>query len=169
MSHESGDRSFLLEDLGVGERYVPPQRHYPELSPPTGCTSARTRIPSLVRRLVADGVRFSVDISTVHDVIPLRGVPLVFASGPDAPDQPVEPLLHALLAAGAQRAVVTCGARGAFFADAATIVHEPATPVEVLDTCGAGDSFIAAFLGSYCCRPGRCGRRHCDRAAAAAG
>ena len=150
MSHESGDRSFLLEDLGVGERYVPPQRHYPDLLAADWVHLGTNSDSSLVQRLAADGVRFSVDISTVHDVIPLRGVPLVFASGPDAPDQPVEPLLHALLTAGAQRAVVTCGARGAFFADAATTLHEPATPVEVLDTCGAGDSFIAAFLGSYC-------------------
>ncbi len=150
MSHESGDRSFLLEDLGVGERYVPPQQRYDELVASDWIHLGTNSDPALVQRLAEDRVRFSVDISTVHGAVPLRGVPLVFASGPDAPGEPVEPMLRALLAAGAHRAVVTCGARGAFFADATTTVHEPAAPVEVLDTCGAGDSFIAAFLASYC-------------------
>jgi fructoselysine 6-kinase len=31
------------------------------------------------------------------------------------------------------------------------VLHAPAAPVEVVDTCGAGDSFIAAFLTSLHC------------------
>jgi fructoselysine 6-kinase len=83
--------------------------------------------------------------------LPLESVPLVFASGPDDPDEPVEPLIRALRGAGVRQVVVTCGSRGASFSDGGAILHAPATPVRVVDTCGAGDSFIAAFLAAFCC------------------
>jgi fructoselysine 6-kinase len=75
---------------------------------------------------------------------------LVFASGPDDAGGPVEPLARALIRAGARQVVVTCGSRGAFFSDGGALVHTPATLVRVVDTCGAGDSFIAAFLTAFC-------------------
>ena len=75
----------------------------------------------------------------------------MFASGPDEADQPVEPLVTALRGAGARQVVVTCGSRGAFFSDGGALLHAPATPVRVVDTCGAGDSFIAVFLAAFCC------------------
>jgi fructoselysine 6-kinase len=106
--------------------------------------------PDLVRRLVADRVRFSVDISTAHGGLPLLGVPIVFASGPDDPDVSVAPLAERLHRAGALRVVVTCGSRGAFFREGdGNLLHAPAAPVSVVDTCGAGDSFIATFLAAY--------------------
>jgi fructoselysine 6-kinase len=29
------------------------------------------------------------------------------------------------------------------------LLHAPATPIPVVDTCGAGDSYIARFLAAY--------------------
>jgi len=60
-----------------------------------------------------------------------------------------ESVVSALRAAGARQVVLTCGRRGAFFDDGATVRHAPAIPVDVVDTCGAGDSFIASFLASF--------------------
>jgi fructoselysine 6-kinase len=150
LSHESGDRTFLLEDLGIGDRYVPAGAAYDELVGADWVHLGTNSSSDLVARLIGDGARFSVDLSTAHEALPLTGVPLVFASGPDSPDVPVEPLAQGLLEAGARRVVVTCGSRGSYFADSDVVLHEPATDVEVVDTCGAGDSFIAAFLGAYC-------------------
>ena len=48
----------------------------------------------------------------------------------------------------ALRTVITCGRRGAFFDDAGEVVHVPAQDIAVVDTCGAGDSFIASFLAA---------------------
>ena len=59
--------------------------------------------------------------------------------------------MTALRGSGAQQVVVTCGSRGAFFSDGGALLHAPATPVLVVDTCGAGDSFIAEFLAAFCC------------------
>jgi fructoselysine 6-kinase len=154
LREDAGDRKFLLEDLGVGKDYMPAERHYPAIAAADWVHLGTNSNPDLVRRLVADRVRFSVDISTAHDSIPLEGVPMVFASGPDDPESSVGPLAEHLHRAGALEVMVTCGSRGAFFrAVDGTLRHAQATPVPVVDTCGAGDSFIATFLAAY--EPGK--------------
>lgn len=151
LRHEGGDRKFLLESLGVGENYQPAAAHDPLIATAGWVHLGTNSSRDLVRRLVHEGIPFSVDISTAHRSLPLDGVPLLFASGPDAASTPVEPILDAFLAIGARQVVLTCGARGAYFYDGTTLLHGPAAPVQVVDTCGAGDSFIAAFLVSFCC------------------
>ncbi|UVK49606.1 fructoselysine 6-kinase (plasmid) [Mesorhizobium sp. AR07] len=147
---ESGDRKFLHESFGVGENYMPASEHYPAVIAAADWVHLGTNAnKDLVRQLVADHVPFSIDVSTAHLMLPLEGVPLLFASGPDDVDQPVEPLLSALRAAGAGQVVLTCGRRGSYFDDGTSVVHAPATLVDVVDTCGAGDSFIATFLTGF--------------------
>lgn len=51
-----------------------------------------------------------------------------------------------LLARGARLAVVTRGAQGSLAIAAQDVAEAPAAPADVLDTTGAGDSFIAGFL-----------------------
>lgn len=51
-----------------------------------------------------------------------------------------------LVERGAELAVVTCGPRGAIFARAEDEGTVAAPPVEVVDTTGAGDAFMAALL-----------------------
>lgn len=151
LREETGDRKILLESLGVGETYMPSIDRY-EIARAAGWVHLGTNAhKDLVRRLIVDAIPFSVDISTAHLGLPLDGVPLVFASGPDEADVPVEPIFAALRAAGARQIVVTCGSRGAYFSDGGALLHTPAIPVAVIDTCGAGDSFIAAFLTAFIC------------------
>jgi fructoselysine 6-kinase len=149
LSDESGDRKFLHESFGVGENFMPTPEHYTVAAAADWVHLGTNANKDLVRRLVADDVPFSIDVSTAHLALPLEGVPLLFASGPDEVDQPVEPLLTALRTAGAHRVVVTCGRRGSYFDDGQGVVHAPATLVDVVDTCGAGDSFIATFLTAF--------------------
>jgi fructoselysine 6-kinase len=148
---EFGDRRFLLESFGVGENYMPTTDYDEIISAADWVHLGTNSNKTLVRRLVADKVPFSVDVSTAHLALPLGGVPLVFASGPEQVTEPVEPLLSALRNAGALQVVLTCGTRGAFFDDGTAVLHAPAVPVDVVDTCGAGDSFIATFVTGFCC------------------
>lgn len=53
---------------------------------------------------------------------------------------------QSLVAAGAELAVVTCGPRGAIWARADQHGRVPTPDVEVVDTTGAGDAFMAALL-----------------------
>jgi len=149
VGERDGDRVFLLEDLGVGKDYMPSERDYQTIAQADWIHLGLNSNPDLVRRLAADALPFSVDLSAAHDSLPLAGVPLVFASGPEDPGVPVALLAERLHRAGAGAVAVTCGSRGAFFRDGAgELLHAPAMPVAVVDTCGAGDSFIAAFLAS---------------------
>ncbi len=145
---DAGERRFLLETLGVGEDYVPSAERYEALLHADWVHLGTNSSERLVRRLVADGVPFSIDVSTRHFDLALRDVPLVFASGSDAPNAPVEPLIARFRAAGARQVVVTCGKRGSFYDDGGKLFEAGSVPVAVVDTCGAGDSFIAVFLVS---------------------
>ncbi len=148
LKDEAGDRRFLLEQLGVGADYIPDEARYNDLLAADWVHLGTHADERLVRRLVADGVRFSVDVSLAHFAFSLEGVPLVLASGPDDPDIPAEPLIEALRRAGARQVLMTCGARGAFFHDGDKLSFAPALEIDVVDTCGAGDSFMASFLTS---------------------
>ncbi|RWO93687.1 MAG: fructoselysine 6-kinase [Mesorhizobium sp.] len=167
LREEFGERNFLLESFGVGENYMPAPEHYADIAAADWVHLGTNSNKEFVRLLVAAKVPFSVDVSTAHLVLPLEGVPLVFASGPDTIDTPVEPLLAAIRAAGARQVVLTCGRRGSYFDDGTSIVHAAATPIDVVDTCGAGDSFIATFLTGFRC-DGLSGAEALHRASVAA-
>ena len=149
LQDRQGDRQFLLEDLGVGRHYMPEPARLAALRAAAWVHLGTNTGQALLAHLRAEGVGFSVDISTAHDALDLTGVPLVFASGPEAEAVPVAPLLTHLQARGARRVVVTCGRRGAFYHDGHRLYQVAAQPVAVVDTCGAGDSFIAAFLAEH--------------------
>lgn len=62
------------------------------------------------------------------------------------PEAPVDDLAVGLLSGATELVVVTHGARGATaYCDGST-VQAPGSPVHVVDTVGAGDSFMAALL-----------------------
>lgn len=151
LREESGDRKILLESLGIGDNYMPSADRYEIARVAAWVHLGTNASKDLVQRLLTDGIPFSIDVSTSHLALPLAGVPLVFASGPDDADVPVEPIFAAIRAAGARQIVVTCGSRGAYFSDGGSPLHTPAEPVDVVDTCGAGDSFIASFLTAFIC------------------
>lgn len=146
LADDAGERRFLLESLGVGENYYPSGERYADLLHADWVHLGTNSSDRLVRALVKDGVRFSVDVSTRHFNISLDSVPLVFASGPDDPGDSVEPLIEQFRQAGAQEVVITCGKRGSFYHNGSKLFSAGSVPVSVIDTCGAGDSFIATFL-----------------------
>ncbi|EHK78858.1 carbohydrate kinase, PfkB [Sinorhizobium meliloti CCNWSX0020] len=148
LADDAGDRRFLLESLGVGEDYVPSAERYEALRQADWVHLGTNSSERLVRRLVADGVPFSIDVSTRHFDLSLEGVPLVIASGPDDPAEAVGALIARFRAAGALQVVATCGKRGSFYDDGSRVVEAGSVPVAVVDTCGAGDSFIATFIVS---------------------
>ncbi|WP_017604239.1 carbohydrate kinase family protein [Nocardiopsis alkaliphila] len=62
------------------------------------------------------------------------------------PDHPVEEAAAALAALGPVLVVVTRGGEGAFALSHGVMASVPAPPTEVVDTVGAGDSFMGALL-----------------------
>lgn len=149
LKDDAGERRILLESLGVGIGYQPEEERFAALRTAAWVHLGTNADEHLVQRLVGEGISFSVDVSLAHFAIPLTGVPLVFASGPDDAEQPVEPVIEALRAAGAKMVLFTCGRRGAYFHDGHKITFEPALSIDVVDTCGAGDTFFARFLTAW--------------------
>lgn len=76
------------------------------------------------------------------------GLDVGFSSAEDAPDQ-APAMMARMLAQGCRVAVVTCGARGSLAGDGDDIVSTGIVATEVIDTTGAGDTFIAAFLMAW--------------------
>ncbi|WP_138466604.1 PfkB family carbohydrate kinase [Poseidonocella sp. HB161398] len=143
----AGDREFLLEDLGAGLGYVPDAARLARLGAAAWVHLGTNSSPALLALLAERGIPFSVDLSTRHDEQDLAGAALAFAAGSGSSAPPADQIAR-LLAKGARQAVVTCGAGGAWFHDGEALHHAPAERIEVVDTCGAGDSFIAAFLAA---------------------
>jgi ribokinase len=76
---------------------------------------------------------------------------------------------RALLAAGVRDVVLTLGGEGAMLANADSVITISAEPCPVVDTTGAGDTFMAVALASALLRGVRLDRRaiaHATRAAA---
>jgi fructokinase len=63
-----------------------------------------------------------------------------------APERPPQDTARSWLACGAAIVALTMGDRGAVAFCAAGETHVPATPVEVVDTVGAGDAFMVGLL-----------------------
>lgn len=145
----NGDRRFLLEDLGVGRDFVPEPGRLALLDAAAWVHLGTNASPALLRHLLARGLGFSVDVSTAHGALDVAGVPLVAAAGPEGEAEPAEPLIARFLDRGARRVLLTCGRRGAYYHDGTTLHRVAAERVEVVDTCGAGDSFIAAFIAGH--------------------
>lgn len=62
------------------------------------------------------------------------------------PGAPLEDVLESMLALGPQLAAITLGAEGAFLAHAEHRVRIPAANPTIVDTIGAGDTFMASLI-----------------------
>lgn len=72
-----------------------------------------------------------------------------FLSGSELSLDEVEKLIEICHSLGTEIVGVTLGAKGALFSNRGKRHRQGIVPVDVLDTMGAGDSFIAGFLTSY--------------------
>lgn len=73
------------------------------------------------------------------------GLDVGFASAGDTPDR-APAMIERMLATGCRIAVVTCGAAGSMAGTGGNVITLAAAPVKVVDTTGAGDTFIAGFV-----------------------
>lgn len=147
-----GER-HLDEDLGVAVDYAPTAGDLAALAGTRFAHCATlTDFRAVVRDLAALGVRVSYDFSTRHELEDLTGIEVAFFSWETEPDDDARAVLHRARAAGAEVAVVTCGRHGSLaLAGGADAQPEfvPARAIEPIDSCGAGDSYIATFLSAH--------------------
>jgi fructoselysine 6-kinase len=138
-----GDRVFEHEDFGVCDDYAPRPEDLDALASCRTVHLGMLRRPAPVRQaLRTRGVRVSQDCAVTPGY---DGLDVAFCSAGERTDRARRTAEEAV-AGGAGLAVVTCGAAGSLAHDGATWWEQPALPVVVVDTTGAGDSYIAGFL-----------------------
>lgn len=146
----AGDRTIAFEAFGACATYVPQDWALRRI-----LTASHVHIGwlkdggALRRRLVEAEVSVWQDVSVNADPrdLDVAGLDVAFASaGPDR--DRAWTLLGSLLERGARLAVVTRGELGSIASDGSLVCEAAIHPVTVVDTTGAGDSFIAGFLSA---------------------
>lgn len=139
----SGDRSLEFEDFAVTADYVPDDREYAALARSIvvhiGMLPAAAEVR---RRLYGNGPILSQDCAVCSGYDHLD---VAFCSAGED-EARARALAEEAVGGGARLAVVTCGAVGSLAYDGRSWWRTPALPVAVVDTTGAGDSYIAGFL-----------------------
>lgn len=122
-----------------------------------------------VNRAVAGGAMVTFDPNFRESIVPSTHAPkrarlvaersaVIKLSDEDAqglfPGMSEGDLVRHLLGLGPELVVVTCGAAGSLLATAADCVEVEAPQITVVDTVGAGDTFMAALVSSLAQRSG---------------
>lgn len=149
IGHQNGDRVFLTFDLGVsifrpddGDVEFVRSFDAVHIGQSSGLDADLERFSAVAR--------LSYDFSTRRDVAHREAVaPLCFLaslSGGDLDRADAVTLLRQTVAEGAQWCLVTRGENGALLGTKEEVFETSAVPVQVVDTLGAGDTFIARTL-----------------------
>ena len=146
---ERGERRFDSEEYGVAADYRVPVTDEPLLRRKRWVHAARQ--PDLARwspGVRGAGARVSCDLNDGGPGALDAAVDVAFASAGDAGDAAALAMAHVLRDRGAELAVVTLGAAGSLAHSAGGTWRQPAIPVDVVDSLGAGDAFIAGVIGA---------------------
>ncbi|GLI04786.1 fructosamine kinase FrlD [Paenibacillus tyrfis] len=92
---------------------------------------------------------FSTNVGTDYLQRVCPHIKYAFFSGADLPDDQLDPLIEACHRLGVEIVGITLGGKGALFSRNGERYVQGVKPTEVVDTMGAGDSFIAGFLTAY--------------------
>ncbi|HTU30524.1 MAG TPA: carbohydrate kinase family protein [Solirubrobacteraceae bacterium] len=149
-----GERRFVTEDYGVAADYRIDHETAAWLSAAGWLHFARqVDLADWGSMLRERGALLSCDlghgggVGMLESVAPV--VDVAFMSASSAAGLTPEQMVHRALDAGASLVVVTLGARGSIAASADTRWQMDAVPVRrVIDTLGAGDAYIAAFIAA---------------------
>lgn len=143
----AGERIIAFEDFGASASYHPTPRDMAALAGMDHIHIGWFNGAGALRAALAGrGISFSQDVAVNPDA---TGLEVGFDSvGPSR--ELALTALHRLQAQGCKVAVVTCGAMGSIAGVGGDVVQTGAKALPaVIDTTGAGDTFIAGFLSAW--------------------
>jgi len=142
----TGDRVITEENFGVCADYYPNEEEIGRLATMQHIHIGWFRHSSKLRnRLAGHGVTFSQDVAVNSED---GNLDIAFESAGPSMDN-AKKKIDELLRAGNKFAVVTCSYLGSVASDGNKLFTTGITPVDVVDTTGAGDTFIAGFLDAW--------------------
>ncbi|MFS0853960.1 PfkB family carbohydrate kinase [Microbacterium sp. 179-I 3D4 NHS] len=144
---DDGDRYFESESFGVTAHYAPDEREIAEIAAARWVHVGMLPDAATVRdrlRAVNPGVVLSQDCSVTPGYDDLTVA--FMSAGED--EQEAASVTAAALAAGVTTAVATLGSLGALGRDAHGATRVEGRKVDVVDTTGAGDSFMAGYIAA---------------------
>lgn len=143
----AGERIIAFEDFGATALYRPTPQDIAALAAMNHIHIGWFKAAAELRaELAGSGVSFSQDVAVNPDA---SGLEVGFDSvGPS--EDLARMALQRLLDQGCRVAVVTCGAMGSMASDGGDVVTTGIRALSsVIDTTGAGDTFIAGFLAAW--------------------
>ena len=154
VSMENGNRVFTAYDTGVMEHYCLRQADYDFLSQHDlvvsalwgKCEHALGRIRAMGKVVAFDCADLPFDPASQTA---LPNTDIAFFSDDKADDQRLRESVRQIAALGPSIVVAMRGAKGSLAYDGKNFYDLSAIDCRVVDTLGAGDSFIAGFLYAY--------------------
>lgn len=144
---EDGDRFFESESFGVTAHYAPDEEEISRIAAARWVHIGMLPDAGSLRRRLRS-VNPDVIISQDCSVSPgFADLSVAFMSAGEDEDEAAAVTAQAL-AEGVTTAVATLGSRGALGRDANRIERIGGREIEVVDTTGAGDSFMAGFIAA---------------------
>lgn len=141
-----GERIITFEEFGACANYHPAAEDLSALARFDHIHIGWLKnAPELREKLAEFNVTFSQDVAVNPEC---QGLDVAFESVGASEDAAYR-ALEKLLAEGARVAVVTCGSLGSMASDGSQVVKTGVRFVDVVDTTGAGDTFIAGFLSRW--------------------
>ena len=151
---DKGDRVFLGSNKGGIQRRLALRMEEEDLAAVEeyGCvhTSVFSYLENELPKIRERASTVSFDFSSFHDVEYVKSVApyitMAFFSGSELDDKGIDDLIDTVSGLGVSTVGVTRGSDGAFWSVDGKRYRQGIKPVEVTDTLGAGDSFIAAYI-----------------------
>ncbi len=150
VGHDGADRTFVHESYGVAADVRLDGTTAEALRDRVWVHATRVSTPAAgLAALRAGGTTTSYDLGEAPDVDVVAAIaPHLDVAFVSSPAGDAEQLAAWLRTAGARTVVVTRGAAGALVVDDDGAHEVPAADVEVVDTLGAGDALIGAFIAA---------------------
>lgn len=153
---ENGDRKFVGSNKGGIQSRLKLNFSESELDEISNYNLLHTSVYSYLETELPILKKHSVisfDFSTKYDDDYLAKVcpHITFGifSGGDLTKKECEYLIHKVHEAGTPNVIVTRGSEGSLFSDSHNLYEQSIIETEVIDTLGAGDTFVAIFLKEY--------------------
>jgi fructoselysine 6-kinase len=147
---ERGVAVVETEEPGVAGPYLPLDAELDSLVGFDHVHLVNLADPSrMLERLADRGVSASYDFGRTEAERTSAFMAIAFSSRPESESQLAEQVARRMVEQGARLAIVTLGAHGSVALFGERLFSTPAEKIEPVDTLGAGDSFIAAFLAAW--------------------